>query len=164
MPKVTIYCDGGCRGNPGSGAWAAILQHEKTGNVLEIAASEVNTTNNRMELTAAIEALKTLKDGCDIICYSDSQYVVKGITEWIHGWLKRGWKKADKKAVENKALWQALYALSQKHHIRWQWVKGHAGNEGNERCDALLNEMMDAAERTGTPARHRVRQDACEKI
>ena len=136
-PQVTIYTDGACKGNPGPGGWGAWLSangHEK-----EMFGGEPNTTNNRMELTAVIEALNSLKRTCDVIVYTDSEYVRKGITEWIHGWKLRGWKTADKKPVKNAELWQRLDALRSLHRVEWRWVKGHAGDPGNERADALAN-------------------------
>jgi ribonuclease HI len=136
-PVVTIYTDGACKGNPGPGGWGAWLSshgHEK-----ELFGGEAATTNNRMELTAVIEALSSLKRTCDVTLYTDSEYVRKGITEWIHNWKLRGWKTADKKAVKNADLWQRLDALRALHHIDWRWVRGHAGDPGNERADALAN-------------------------
>jgi len=142
-PKVTIYTDGACKGNPGRGGWGAFLssaEHEK-----ELFGGEVVTTNNRMELTAVIEALASLKRTCDVVIYTDSEYVRKGITEWIHGWKQRGWKTADKKPVKNLELWQRLDAQRELHHVEWRWVKGHSGDPGNERADALANRGAAAA-------------------
>jgi len=142
-PAVTIYTDGACKGNPGPGGWGAWLstgEHEK-----ELFGGERQTTNNRMELTAVIEALTSLKRSCDITIYTDSEYVRKGITEWIHGWKTRGWKTADRKPVKNADLWQRLDALRDLHHVDWRWVKGHAGDPGNERADALANRGVEAA-------------------
>jgi ribonuclease HI len=136
-PVVVIYTDGACKGNPGPGGWGAWLQaggHEK-----DLCGGEALTTNNRMELTAVIEALVSLKRSCNITIYTDSEYVRKGITEWIHGWKQRGWKTADKKPVKNADLWQRLDALRALHQVDWRWVKGHAGDPGNERADALAN-------------------------
>ena len=136
-PQVVIYTDGACKGNPGPGGWGAWLvagSHEK-----ELFGGERSTTNNRMELTAVIEALASLKRTCDVTIYTDSEYVRKGITEWLPGWKARGWKTADKKPVKNVELWQRLEALASLHHVRWRWVKGHAGDPGNERADALAN-------------------------
>jgi ribonuclease HI len=136
--KVTIYTDGSASPNPGPGGWAAVLMY---GDVKkEISGSERHTTNNRMELTAAVEALATLKRPCEIEFFTDSQYMRNGITKWIHGWMKNGWKTAAKKPVENQELWIKLYALTQTHTIDWKWVKGHADNELNERVDQLANE------------------------
>lgn len=137
MNKVEIFTDGACKGNPGTGGWGALLiagEHRK-----ELFGGELNTTNNRMELKAVIEALNALKRPCDIVVHTDSQYVQKGISEWIHGWKARGWKTAAKEPVKNVDLWQALDAAQAKHHIQWRWVKGHAGHDGNERADALAN-------------------------
>ena len=134
---VEIFTDGACRGNPGPGGWGALLRwgtREK-----ELFGGEPQTTNNRMELTAVIEALASLKRTCDVTIYTDSEYVRKGITEWIHGWKQRGWKTADKKPVKNAELWQRLDALRNLHHVEWRWVRGHAGDPGNERADALAN-------------------------
>ena len=136
-PQVTIYTDGACKGNPGPGGWGAWLKagdHEK-----EMFGGERNTTNNRMELTAVIEALASLKRSCRITIYTDSEYVRKGMTEWIAGWQRRGWKTADGKPVKNVELWQRLDALRKLHEVDWRWVKGHAGDPGNERADALAN-------------------------
>jgi len=136
-PNVVIYTDGACKGNPGRGGWGAWLStggHEK-----ELFGGELQTTNNRMELTAVIEALTTLKRTCDVTVFTDSEYVRKGITEWIHNWKLRGWKTADRKDVKNADLWQRLDALRTVHHVTWRWVKGHAGDPGNERADALAN-------------------------
>ena len=137
-PQVTIYTDGACKGNPGPGGWGAWLRtggHEK-----DLCGGEKLTTNNRMELTAVIEALASLKRTCEVTIYTDSEYVRKGITEWIHGWKQRGWKTADKKPVKNADLWQRLDSLRTLHAVQWRWVKGHAGDPGNERADALANE------------------------
>ncbi|HRI19115.1 MAG TPA: ribonuclease HI [Burkholderiaceae bacterium] len=136
-PRVTVYSDGACKGNPGPGGWGAWLatgEHEK-----ELCGGEKLTTNNRMELTAVIEALASLKRSCEVTIHTDSEYVRKGITEWIHGWKQRGWKTADKKPVKNAELWQRLDALRALHTVHWRWVKGHSGDAGNERADALAN-------------------------
>ena len=137
MQEVTIYSDGACKGNPGPGGWGAVLVaggHEK-----ELFGGESPTTNNRMELMAVIEALRALKRPCIVNIYPDSQYVQKGISEWIHGWKARGWKTADKKPVKNADLWQALDEAQKPHRITWHWVRGHNGHPGNERADALAN-------------------------
>ena len=136
-PSVMVYTDGACKGNPGPGGWGAWLStggHEK-----ELFGGEALTTNNRMELTAVIEALASLKRSCDVTIYTDSEYVRKGITEWIHGWKLRGWKTAARQPVKNADLWQRLDALRNLHQVDWRWVKGHAGDPGNERADALAN-------------------------
>lgn len=143
LPDVTIHTDGACRGNPGPGGWGALLHsgsHEKTLNGFE-----ATTTNNRMELMAAIMALRELKRPCRVELYTDSEYLRKGITEWIHGWQKRGWKTAAKQPVKNAELWRELLAESQRHEVNWHWVKGHSGHPGNERADTLANEAIDAA-------------------
>lgn len=141
-PIITIYTDGACRGNPGPGGWGAWLRwgaHEK-----ELWGGEPLTTNNRMELTAVIEALSALRRASRIELHTDSQYVRQGITAWIHQWKRRGWTTADRKPVKNVDLWQRLDALASAHHVDWRWVKGHAGDPGNERADALANRGVDA--------------------
>jgi len=137
MDKVEIFTDGACKGNPGPGGWGALLV--AGGHKKEMFGGEPNTTNNRMELKAVIEALGALKRPCEIIVHTDSKYVQKGISEWIHGWKMRGWKTAAKEPVKNMDLWQALDAAQAMHRIEWRWVKGHAGHNGNERADALAN-------------------------
>jgi len=137
VEKVEIFTDGACKGNPGRGGWGALLI--AGGHKKEMYGGELNTTNNRMELKAVIEALAALKRPCEIIVHTDSQYVQKGISEWIHGWKARGWKTASKEPVKNVDLWQALDAAQARHQIQWRWVKGHAGHDGNERADALAN-------------------------
>jgi ribonuclease HI len=137
MDKVEIFTDGACKGNPGPGGWGAWLrtgEHEK-----EICGGEPNTTNNRMELMAVIEALSALTRPCNVVLHTDSQYVQKGISEWIHGWKKRGWKTASKEPVKNADLWQALDAAQARHQVEWRWVRGHSGHVGNERADQLAN-------------------------
>ena len=135
-PRVEIFTDGACSGNPGIGGWGVILRYKETEK--ELSGSELETTNNRMELTAVIMALSALNKSCNISLYTDSQYVMKGITEWLDNWKKNGWKTSNKKqAVKNVDLWQQLDELVQKHEIRWIWVKGHNGHAENERCDAL---------------------------
>jgi ribonuclease HI len=132
---ITIHTDGSCLGNPGRGGWAALLQwgeHEK-----ELTGGEAHTTNNRMELTAALEALRALKKPSTVDLYSDSQYLRNGITQWIHGWQKNGWKTAAKKPVLNADIWQALLDAQKPHTVRWHWVRGHDGHAENERVDAL---------------------------
>ena len=133
--KVTIYTDGACSGNPGPGGWGALLMY---GDVeKELCGGEADTTNNRMELMAAIRALEVLKSPCNVELHTDSTYVQKGISEWIKGWKARGWKTADKKPVKNADLWQRLEEAAARHEVRWLWVKGHNGHEFNERADAL---------------------------
>jgi ribonuclease HI len=139
LNQVVIYTDGACKGNPGPGGWGVYL---RSGAVeKDLCGGEAQTTNNRMELTAVIEALKALKKPCRLLIYMDSEYVRKGITEWLPGWKARGWKTAAKQPVKNVDLWQALDALVNAggHDIDWRWVKGHAGDPGNERADALAN-------------------------
>jgi len=136
---LVIYTDGACSGNPGPGGWGVIMYHGKREK--ELFGGEPETTNNRMEMMAAIKALEAIKPGFSgpVVLFTDSTYLLKGITEWIHGWKKRGWKKSDKKPVVNKDLWQRLDALNQAREIRWEWVKGHAGDIGNERADELAS-------------------------
>jgi ribonuclease HI len=139
MKHVTIYSDGACLGNPGPGGWAALLIH---GDVRrEIAGACAATTNNRMELTAAIEALKALKEPCEVDFHTDSKYVRDGMTSWVAGWKARGWRRGNK-PVMNVSLWKSLDAESQRHRVRWHWVQGHAGHPENERCDELANEAV----------------------
>jgi len=132
---VEIFSDGACSGNPGPGGWGTLLRYDKTTKELSGYAAE--TTNNRMELTAAIEGLAALKRPCTVRMTTDSEYVKKGITEWIDGWIKRGWKNSQKKDVANRDLWERLHELSLKHRVEWCWVRGHAGHPENERCDEL---------------------------
>ena len=139
-PKVVIHTDGACSGNPGPGGWGAILQsgqHRK-----ELKGGEDHTTNNRMEVMAAISALEALKSPSDVDLYTDSNYLRGGITSWIKGWKRNGWRTADKKPVKNMDLWQELDALAQRHVVRWHWVRGHAGHPENERCDELANDAI----------------------
>jgi ribonuclease HI len=135
LAKVEIFTDGACKGNPGPGGWGAIIRsgaHEK-----ELSGGEPLTTNNRMEMLAAIRALQALKRPCEVALYTDSTYLKDGITKWIHGWQRNGWKTADRKPVKNAELWQELLAAVAAHRIDWRWVKGHAGHPENERCDQL---------------------------
>jgi ribonuclease HI len=146
MEKIEIFTDGACKGNPGRGGWGALLvagEHEK-----ELFGGENNTTNNRMELKAVIEALTALTRSCEVIVHTDSQYVQKGISEWIHGWKARGWKTAAREPVKNVDLWQALDAAQARHNIQWRWVRGHNGHVGNERADALANRGVESIART----------------
>ncbi len=138
--RVQIWTDGACSGNPGPGGWGAVLVYN--GTEKELSGGTAETTNNRMELTAAIEALNALKRPCAIDLHTDSQYVKGGITGWIFGWKKNGWKTADKKPVKNVDLWQQLDAALQRHDVAWHWVKGHAGNEANEKADLLARQGM----------------------
>jgi ribonuclease HI len=138
---VEIYADGACKGNPGPGGWGAFLHYN--GHEKAICGGEVETTNNRMELTAVIRALETIKRPSKIKIYTDSVYVQKGMTEWIFGWKQKGWRTADKKPVKNEDLWRVLDVLAQSHQIEWVWVKGHAGNAGNERADSLANQGVE---------------------
>jgi ribonuclease HI len=140
-PEVHVWADGACRGNPGPGGWGVWLRsgaHEK-----EIFGGEPLTTNNRMELTAVIEALASLKRRCSVVLHTDSQYVKNGITSWIHQWKARGWLTAERKPVKNVDLWQRLDALNASHDVHWRWVRGHSGDPGNERADALANRGVD---------------------
>ena len=139
--EVEIYADGACRGNPGPGGWGALLRSGARERTLH--GGEPATTNNRMELTAVIRALESLTRGCRVQLYTDSQYVQKGITEWIHDWKRRDWRTVAKKPVKNVDLWQQLDALARAHDVSWHWVKGHAGHDGNERADALANRGID---------------------
>ena len=141
MPdKVIIHTDGACSGNPGPGGWGAVLEYGA--HTKELSGGEALTTNNRMEMTAAIEALKALTRPCKVEIHTDSVYLRDGVTKWIHGWKRNGWKTADKKPVKNVELWQALDAALARHDISWHWVKGHAGHDLNERADQLANEGM----------------------
>ncbi len=136
-PRVEIWTDGACKGNPGPGGWGALLRfgaREK-----ELCGGEPATTNNRMELTAVIEALRALKRSCQVVAHVDSRYVMNGVTSWLAGWKRNGWKTAARKPVLNQDLWQALDTEVARHEIQWVWVKGHAGDPGNERADALAN-------------------------
>jgi len=135
--KVVIYTDGACKGNPGRGGWGALLQYN--GRERELSGGEAHTTNNRMELTAVIQALASLKRSCQVAIYTDSQYVKNGIQSWIHAWKRNGWKTSDKKAVKNVDLWQELDRLAAKHCVSWHWVKAHADTPGNHRADELAN-------------------------
>jgi ribonuclease HI len=142
MSLVEIYTDGACRGNPGPGGWGALLSSAESEK--ELSGSEKLTTNNRMELTAVIRALEALKKPAEALVYTDSEYVRKGITEWVKNWKARGWKTADRKPVKNQDLWEQLDALAAAHKVEWRWVKGHSGVPGNERVDRLANEAIDA--------------------
>lgn len=140
MKKVTIYTDGACQGNPGPGGWGVVLSYGQARR--ELAGFCPATTNNQMELTAAIEGLRALKEACEIDLYTDSKYVQLGMSEWLAGWKAKGWRRG-KKPVKNVELWQALDAEASRHTVRWRWVKGHASNPGNERCDQLATEAIE---------------------
>jgi len=141
LSRVEIYTDGACRGNPGVGGWGALLRFRD--RELELFGGEPATTNNRMELTAAIQALAALKRRCEVALYTDSQYVRQGITTWLADWKRRDWRTSDRKPVKNQDLWQQLDALAAKHDIAWHWVRGHTGHPENERADALANRGID---------------------
>lgn len=143
MKQVTIHTDGACRGNPGPGGWGALLRFGEQER--EIFGGEPATTNNRMELTAAIKALEALREPCAVELYTDSKYLMDGITQWLDGWKARGWKTSARKPVKNKDLWQSLDSLVDGHSINWHWVKGHAGHADNERADLLANQGLDDA-------------------
>jgi ribonuclease HI len=143
MKTVEVFTDGACKGNPGPGGWGALLRmgrHEK-----EMSGSEPDTTNNRMELTAAIRALEALIEPCAVVLHSDSKYVLDGITKWVHGWQKNGWKNASRQPVRNADLWHELIAAAKQHQVEWVWVKGHNGHVENERVDALACAAAEAA-------------------
>ena len=142
MKRIEIFTDGACKGNPGPGGWGALLrlgQHEK-----ELSGSAADTTNNRMELTAAIKALEALIEPCQVDLYSDSKYVLDGITKWVAGWQKRGWVNASKQPVRNQDLWHELIAAARPHEVEWHWVRGHDGHPENERVDRLASDAADA--------------------
>ncbi len=140
MKKVTIYTDGACQGNPGPGGWGVVLSYGRARR--ELAGACPATTNNQMELTAAIEGLRALKEACEVDLYTDSRYVQLGMREWLPGWKAKGWRRG-KKPVKNLDLWQTLDAEASRHSVRWHWVKGHAANPGNERCDQLATEAIE---------------------
>lgn len=144
MKQVDIFTDGACRGNPGPGGWGAILRYGDKER--ELFGGEPHTTNNRMELMAAIQALEALKGPCEVNLTTDSQYVRKGITEWLANWKKRNWQTAAKKPVVNKDLWQRLEAAAERHQVTWHWVRGHSGHRENERADELANRGIDESE------------------
>tara|TARA_B100000886_G_C20327250_1_gene450798 strand:+ start:522 stop:956 length:435 start_codon:yes stop_codon:yes gene_type:complete len=142
MKDVIIYTDGACRGNPGPGGWGALIKFDITQK--EIFGGQNNTTNNQMELSAAIEGLSTLKEPCNVELFTDSRYVMDGITQWIQNWKKNNWKTSSKKEVKNKELWQKLDQLMSYHQVKWNWVKGHSGDPGNEVADLLANKGIDS--------------------
>ena len=141
MKTVIIYTDGACRGNPGPGGWGVLIEYGESSK--QLYGGDNSTTNNKMELTAAIMALKEIKEPCEIILYTDSKYVLQGIEDWIHNWKKRGWRSANKKPVKNIDLWKKLDELRDEHNIKWNWVKGHSGDPGNETADMLANRGID---------------------
>ena len=141
MKKIEIYTDGACRGNPGPGDWGVLLIYEGIKKTLYGGAQD--TTNNRMEMQAVIEALKALKSDCEVSLYTDSKYVMDGINKWLPGWKKRDWQTSNKKPVKNKDLWEILDIATQSYKIEWHWVKGHTGNPGNEKADSLANRGID---------------------
>ena len=141
MKTVIIYTDGACRGNPGPGGWGVLIEYGELSK--QLYGGDISTTNNKMELTAAIMAVKEIKEPCEIILYTDSKYVLQGIEEWIHNWKKRGWRGANKKPVKNIDLWKELDELREEHNIKWNWVKGHSGDPGNETADMLANRGID---------------------
>ncbi|OCC25235.1 ribonuclease HI [Croceicoccus estronivorus] len=148
MKRVEIFTDGACKGNPGPGGWGALLRagrHEK-----EMSGSDPHTTNNRMELTAAIKALEALIEPCEVLLHTDSKYVMDGITRWVHGWKRNGWKTASKKPVQNAELWHELIEAAARHQIEWIWVKGHNGHPENERADRLASDAAVAAGNSAT--------------
>ena len=142
MKEVIIYTDGACRGNPGPGGWGALIKFDTAEK--EIFGGQNNTTNNQMELSAAIEGLSILKEPCDVELFTDSKYVMDGITQWIQNWKKNNWKTSAKKEVKNKELWQQLDQLMSYHQVQWHWVKGHSGDPGNETADLLANKGIDS--------------------
>ncbi|MGH7131122.1 MAG: ribonuclease HI [Phycisphaerales bacterium] len=148
LPHVHLFTDGACSGNPGPGGWAFILRHPATGKEIERSGGENPTTNNRMELQAVIEGLATLNKPTNVELFSDSQYVLNGLKEWMDSWKKRGWKTADKKPVKNQDLWQTLDGLRATHHLKFHWVRGHNEHPENERCDALAVAARDVAAAT----------------
>lgn len=139
--KIEMFTDGACRGNPGPGGWGVLLRHDKRD--LELYGGEPNTTNNRMELMAAIQGFESLKKPCLVYVSTDSQYLLNGITQWLPGWIRKGWKTAAKTPVKNQDLWQRLVAAMAPHQVEWRWVKGHSGHPGNEHADQLANRGVD---------------------
>lgn len=150
MKKVIIHSDGGCHGNPGPGGWAAVLEHGQ--HKKELSGGVPATTNNRMELQAAIEAFGALKEPCEVEFYTDSEYVRNGVTGWVHNWKRNGWRTKSKQPVKNEDLWRALDAQASRHKVVWHWLKGHAGHVGNERCDQLANVEIEKIKKAFTKA------------
>ncbi|MBA4763995.1 MAG: ribonuclease HI [Erythrobacter sp.] len=142
MKQVEIFTDGACKGNPGPGGWGALLRMGV--NEKELSGGEAHTTNNRMEMTAAIRALEALREPCEVSLHTDSKYLIDGITKWIHGWKKKGWKNAAKKPVVNEDLWRELDMIAGKHKVTWHWVRGHSGHPENERVDQLASDAAEA--------------------
>lgn len=142
MKQVEIFTDGACKGNPGPGGWGALLR--MGANEKELSGGEAHTTNNRMEMTAAIRALEALREPCEVSLHTDSKYLIDGITKWIHGWKKKGWKNAAKKPVVNEDLWRELDTIAGKHKVTWHWVRGHSGHAENERVDQLASDAAEA--------------------
>ena len=153
LPHVQLYTDGACSGNPGPGGWAFVLKHPKSGSALEQAGAEPDTTNNRMELEAVIQGLTALTAPSRVDLYSDSQYVLNGLKEWMAAWKARGWKTADKKPVKNQDLWLKLDTLKSRHEIHFHWIRGHSEHPENERCDQLAVAAREAIARSGPPTR-----------
>jgi ribonuclease HI len=149
MREVTIHTDGGCEGNPGPGGWAGVLRHGR--HVREISGGEPATTNNRMELRAAIESLRVLTEPCVVQIFTDSEYLRNGITSWIRGWKVRGWRTKENKPVKNADLWHDLDAACAAHRVSWSWLRGHAGHADNERCDVLAGEAIQVIRRKHSP-------------
>ena len=150
LKTITIYTDGACKGNPGPGGWGALLQWN--GHDKKLCGGETLTTNNRMELMAAIMALESLREACAVTLYTDSVYVKQGLNEWLPNWKRRNWRTADNKPVKNQDLWQRLDAAAARHQVDWRWVKGHAGDPGNEMADQLANEGLETHRRVGSTA------------
>ena len=145
MLKAEIFCDGSCLGNPGPGGWGAIVRY--SGKEFELSGGKKNTTNNEMEMTAVIESLKSLPSPATVTVTTDSQYVIKGATEWMHNWIKNGWKTAAKKPVKNRLLWEGINSAVKKHSVKWEWIRGHTGHLENERADVLAVEAANRAAR-----------------
>jgi ribonuclease HI len=158
LKKITIHTDGACDGNPGPGGWAALLRYGD--HVRELAGAEPATTNNRMELQAAISGLATLKEECEVVLFTDSEYLRQGITEWLPRWRANNWRTADRKPVKNEDLWRQLHEMASRHRVTWQWLKGHAGHPENERCDQLAREEVVKIRRHQTPEKLAALRDA----